>query len=493
MAINDYRIKEFFGIDQSTEQGSIDIGASPDACNMDTGGGNLSIAKGFIKRLFAPIPGEKPIRRLFAWQSLVTSRLVAVAGNEIYACMLTDETPEWTRIFTYPDTVKCLRLDTELAQIESNDYLLIACGEHALIKWNGVDAATVFGTSAKQSDKKANYLAMHYGRLFAAGDPENPSRLYWSKTPGDGRSIEDWRTDAASENTSGGHVEVGDTSGDPITGLLALSNQLLIFKRHSVYRLLGDRPSNYRVYRVYAEVDRMQNSACALYGDVPYWMTGGGLYYFDGQTALLSRTAKKLRNFLEHADFSNCRAAKKGTKLYFTAYEKDRDESAGGVNRTQDNAIVVYDTERQTYMLRRGFTVSDLCAHESRLYMVNTDRYVYAFEEGADYDGRPIAAYWQTPLTDLGYKQGVKTLLELYLRGHGDGRGEGAAMLLDAKVGKNRHSYRYLMPEMEEEVLEIPLKNEGRTFSLRFYNEEGSRFTITGGVHMVFDLRLRTT
>ncbi|MDL2259228.1 hypothetical protein LJC42_08825 [Eubacteriales bacterium OttesenSCG-928-K08] len=491
MALQEYRIKEFLGIDQSTGEGSIDPGSSPDACNMDTTDGGLGIAKGYVRHLEELVPGEKPIRRLFIWQSLVTTRYVVVAGNEVYAYVSTASEPAWQLVYSYPEEISSLRFDMAITQIDSVDHLLIACGEHPIIKWDGVSEAVEFGSEDALSNIKVNYLALHYGRLFSAGDPEHPSRLYWSQVPGDGRSIEDWSEDSASVNSGGGHVEVGDTAGDPITGLCVLSNQLLVFKKRSIYRLLGDRPTNFRVYNVNAEVEKMQNSACILYGDIPFWMTGGGLYYFDGQTALRSRKARNIRTFLKGADFSGCRAAKYQDRLYFTAYESARDVENAGASRFEDNALVVYDVERQTYMLRRGFNVADICFNEGALFMVNSSRRLYRLEEGPDYDGEPIEAYWQTPLTDLFHKQGIKCLQEMYLRGECE-VGAYSAMLLDAQIGGNTHFYRYFLPDTEDDVLEIPLKSEGRTFSFCFYNEEGSRFKIYNGVQVAFEHRLRT-
>ena len=492
MSLSEYRIDAFSGIDQSAAEGMIPPGASPDACNMDTADGCLAVAKGYVKHIAAPVPGNKPIRRLLFWQGLVSGRFLAVAGNEVYSYTVTDASPSWKLMFTYPEAVKNLRVDFCEAQIGSADHLLLACGEHQIMKWDGVSSSMqVFGNAEKVSNLPVNYLAMHYGRLFAAGDPAHPCRLYWSKVPGDSRTIEDWAADPNNENSGGGFVEVGDTSGDPITGLCALSNQLLIWKRRSLYRLLGDRPGNYRVYRVHAEVEQMQDAACALYGDVPYWMTGAGLFFFDGQTAQKSLAARRIRTFLGGASTSNCRAAKRGETLYFTAYEKARDPMNLGSQRTMDNALIVYDIARQAYMIRRGFEISDLCAHDGALYLINDKRTVYRFEEGADYDGMPIDAYWNTPLTDLNSKPGIKNLQELYLRGAGMGGGEGAVLLLDARIGRNLHVYRCLMPENETEVLEIPLKNEGRTFRLQFSNEAGSRFRILGGVQLLFEHRLR--
>jgi len=80
MSMKQYRIREFGGIDQSMEQSAIDEGSSPDACNMDTRDGNLSVAKGFVKHLLEPVPGDGPVKRVYLWRSLVTTRYVVVAG-----------------------------------------------------------------------------------------------------------------------------------------------------------------------------------------------------------------------------------------------------------------------------------------------------------------------------------------------------------------------------------------------------------------------------
>ncbi len=486
MAVREYRIREFQGIDQSAFENGLDPAYSPDACNMDTSDGALKVARGYVRHIPSPVPGTGAIRRLYLWRSLVTTRCVVVAGNAVYAWRDTDETPAWETVYTYPDTVTGLRISFCEAKIGSTDVLLIACGEHPIVKWDGTNPAAAFGSAAGLSDKHVNYLAMHYSRLFCAGDPEYPSRLYWSKAPGDGRSIEDWTADDASENTGGGHVEVGDTSGDPITGLVAMSNQLLIFKRSSIYRLLGDRPGNYRVYRVSAETERCAHTACMKSGDMPCWLTKAGIFYYDGQNAQRLFNARNIQGFLAGARVTATKAAKNRDLLYFTAYEGSESATAC------DNAMVVYDTLRRTYMIRRGFTAADICAADGTLYLIGEGRYVCRFDEGDDYDGAPIEAYWDTPLTDLDGKPQIKLLMEMYFRGRGlTVSGEGAVVCVEAQAGRNRNHYRYLMPERIEDVLEIPLKSEGRTFRFRFSNEAGSRFEIQGGVQVLFQQRLR--
>ena len=472
MARGSYRIDRFRGIDQSRDENALEPGMSPDACNMDTTDGNLTVAKGFERAIDAPVPGTGAIHRLLLFRKASGDQILVMAGNQIYAW----KDGAWSSIYAYPSIANG-RFDAVQAQIGSADYIVIGCGEHQLVKYDG-STASAFGSADKNSDINVLHLALYRGRLFSAGDPEHPSRLYWSKLPGDARSIEDWSYDAASPNVEGGHTEVGDTGSDPIIALRALSNQVLIFKKYSVFRLIGDRPSNYTIERIEAVTGNLAHTSLVHYGDVAYYMTDAGMFIFNGVTVGLSADARCIRNILKAATTKNSRAALAKDKYYCS------------LATPRGDALVEYDMYERTYMLRRGFEISDVCAWDDQLYLINSNRYVYRFNRGDSYDGEKIEAYWQTPLTDLYEKSEIKALRELYLRGESDSNQ--SAMLVDARIGLTTGTYRMLLPDEETQVLEIPLKNEGRAFSLRFYNEAGGHFSIKGGVELVYEQRRRT-
>ena len=483
MATREFTIKEFGGIDQSRDESRINPGDTADACNMDTTDGNLAVAKGYVRHIVGQVPGTDRIRRIYVWRSLVTVRYIVVAGLKIYAYVDTDAQPAWKEIYAYPSGLVGNRWDFLETKIGETDFLIIANGEHQLIKWDGISAtAELFGSAEKVSNIHVNFLAMHYSRLFCAGDPRNPSRLYWSAPPGTSgttvRTIEDWSRDDASENTSGGYVEVGNTGGDPITGLCPLSNQLLIFKRGSIYRLLGDRPSNFRILRVDAEVEEMVDTSVIYYGDTPFWMTRAGMYYFDGQTAQRMYNARNIQGQLGKVSLTTCKGAENRDKLYFTCRENESGDD--------DDTVIVYDMQRRTYMIRRGFGVADFCAVNGVLYMINSQRYVCRFDEGDTYGTAAIEAYWKMPLTDLDAKADIKSMQSLLLRGEGD------PLIIDVTVGRNTTNYRYFMPEELSDISEVPLKNEGRTFSVKFSNEAFGRWKIRGGITLLFEPRKRT-
>ena len=260
--------------------------------------------------------------------------------------------------------------------------------------------------------------------------------------------------------------------GDPILGLFALSNQLLIFKKRSLYRLIGDKPGNFTIERVDADVEQAAHTSLVPQGDMLYFFTNGGLCFFNGVSAAPLADARRIRKTLESASAVQCRGALARSKLYFTIQEP------------QGDALVEYDLIRRTYMLRRGFAIGDIAAWDGRLYMVNSARFVYRFDEGDTYDGEDIQAWWQSPLTDLFDKGGIKAMRGLALRGVCQ---KDAALLVDVRIGSNQTVHRLLLPKDAGEVLEIPLSNEGRAFSLRFYNEAGGRFSLTGGVELSFE------
>ena len=255
---------------------------------------------------------------------------------------------------------------------------------------------------------------LHFGRLFAAGNMLKPSRLYWSKTPGGDRTIDDWRSDPASENVSGGFVDVG-IGNDPITGLFPLSNQLIIFTRNSMYRLLGDRPSNFRVLAVDAAVGMPAHMACLRYADRLYFMTDSGLCCYDGQTVRRPQNAAAMAPLLK-ASYLECMAsAACDDKLYF-AFRTSASE-------TYCDRMIEYDLLRDRCMLRSGFHLVDLATASGKLYALTDAGRPVCFDESDSYDGDPIDAWWVTPCMDLGHKEAVKTLLSLTATGSGSASG----------------------------------------------------------------------
>lgn len=472
MSYHTLKLDAFAGIVTDKSENNLSLNNSPDACNMDTQGGKLSVAKGFSRVLPALLPFNAK-HRLFVMEKGDELIAIACCSEGIYKYYT--DIDAWVPIFLFTGySISPSLFDFQLARIGSEEYLLIAYGHDTPLKWDlSSSNANYFGSAQQLSDSSQNFLEIYYNRLFAAGNPEYPARLFWSKAPGDNRTIEDWRMDNNSPNVSGGHVEVGIDS-DPITGLFALSNQLLIFKRDSLYRLLGDRPSNFRILPVEATLEQPLHTACVLRGDKLYFLTKSGLCYYDGQTVQHPRYSTALDSVLSKADLSGCVASACGNMLYFAIKEDPSSQC--------NDALIEFDVTRETFMIRRGFKIEDMCSCHNKQYILTDTGALCILDDSDTYDGAPINAHWTTPLLDLDSKVTQKQLLELYACGEGE-------LCVDVITSSNLCPHRTVL--VKDELSELPLRGGGRQFRLRFSNRDGKHFTIETGVEVLLDLQRR--
>lgn len=476
MAGYKYVIERFAGLDQSRAESLLDPSCSPDAMNMDASDGSLAVAKGFAKYLPAPVPqvGLSRIDKLCFFRSSGGVIPMAITGGYVYTYDSDEE--EWTRGYSYPLALEKRNYSVLMTRIGMTDVMLIADGVNRILKFDGTEFS-LFGSSSGCSDVPVGFIAMYRSRLFAAGDPDNPNRLYYSKLPGSGRTIEDWGADEASPSVEGGHIEIGTTSGDPITSIAAMSNQLLIFKKSSIYRLIGDRPGNYSVELIASSTTPVFDAASTVYRDLIYYVTDGGLHCFNGVDASIMPDARRISGIMKDADTTDTRVAVAGDRLFFT------------IGRGAGARLIEYDLTLRRYMQYGGFEAHDIITEDGALIIANSTRYLEKWGEGNDFDGVPVEAYWTTPLTDLGDKGAIKTLRELYLRGEAYNCGVAG---IEVFTGPHSEEHLVLLRGEGREVSEIPLRNEGRTLKLRISNVNGGRFRILGGVELDMSVRKRT-
>ena len=468
MSLKTYEIPYFIGLDQSGSENRLAASYSPDAVNMETEGGTLSVAKGYTKHDSATLPGTGRIDLLTSLRTDEGDMPVAITEGKVYALI----DGSWRLKHTYAAPISA-NYDTAMVRIASTDYLVIADGMHNMLKFDGETAAP-FGSEEGGSNVPCAYLTVYRGRLFAAGEAANPDRIYYSCLPGSGRTVEDWGYVEASPAVEGGHAEVGSVGGDPIVAIRALSNQLLIFKKYSLYRLIGDRPGNFTIEHIDANVPRTRHTAIAQHGDVLYFLTERGLYLYNGVTARPCPDMRLVKRLMANSNAAKSRAATVGDRLYFTLRSGEGDE------------VLIYDTAERKYMLRNGFKVSDLAVIDGKPMLLNDRRCLYIFEEGASYDGEPINAHWTTPLTDLSDKAAIKAPRVLFLRG------TGGTVKVELELDGVLSAYRVRLPKDGNGVRELPLFGSGRTMRLRFSNEEGGSFALEAGAQLEFSARKRT-
>ena len=464
----------FTGVRMDLSETLLDAGQSPDACNMDTRYGDLRTAGGFSRAASDAIQSATRFLRMFLYPTEHGVRYLAVTENALYYYHSAQR--EWRQIHTFETALQANRIDFLPVRMQSADRLLIAHGSGQALLYDPVtNAVTAFGSSERLSDVPVSSVELYFGRLFAAGNPLAPSRLYWSKAPGADRGIDDWRADPASENVSGGFVDIG-VSDDPITGLIALSNQLLIFTQNNLFRLLGDRPGNYRVTAVDAAYQMPAHTGCVRYADRVYFLCDGGLCCYDGQTVRRPVHGAALAPLLREAIADSTVSAACGDTLYFAFRSNEAFSYA--------DTMIEYDLLRGTYMVRAGFLLADVQALRGELYALTREGTLVKFDDSPDYDGAPIEAWWSMPVQDFGHKEADKTLLRLTASGKGD---------IDVRVLADGGSYlvHAHFNDTAYAVTEIPLRGVGREFRLSFSNVQGAPMRLNAKAALLYDVQRR--
>ena len=212
------------------------------------------------------------------------------------------------------------------------------------------------------------------------------------------------------------------------------------------------------------------------YADRLYFLTDGGLFFYDGQTVRKSASYRALETLLLGADLTGTRSAVLNDTPYFAVRSRH--------DAPYNDIVIEYDVLRDRFMLRTGFTVADLCTVHGTLYALTGAGKFVAFDGNNSYDGDPIHVRWTTPAMDLGRKDTNKTLLRLTLSGTG-------RIGVRAESDGGVYETQALLNSVPLSVTEIPLKGVGRVFRLRFSSVNGAPFTVDAPVTLLFDQQKR--
>lgn len=356
------------------------------------------------------------------------------------------------------------------------------------------------------SDQPVTFMQMYFGRLFAAASRTNtdhPRRLYWSRLPGDGRTIEDWTMDDASVDTSGGHVDIGDPSDGYITGLVVCGGQLLIFTLNRLWRLYGTSPSNYNVELVgVLDSPRLSNSI-EVNGTV-YWLSLTGISYYNGSYISATDDDYNTRHMLEELplhirnrmDYRSVNGVLFDNSIMFM-FDAFGDGDSAVVLRyeLQTGNVIKYAIPYVGCNQQFGDTlITNFGNENSQIY--SEVRFIHALVRknrtmtltqwlpwGAQtfgwYDGSAPKSVWETDWDDMRSPEATKKVQTVLMRGSGE-------FNLTLESETNKEKYNVVMPDTKARVKEVsPRYAEGRT--MRICIESEKPFEIEPYMTMLFE------
>lgn len=226
-------------------------------------------------------------QKIVVWDNQATSKCWFVAGAG----------GAWTELTkaaaaTAPTTL------TRICFEVFNDDLIMAItdsntGGRRPLKWDGqagTEYAELGGTPPQ-----VKYVRKHQGRVWAAGDPARPDRIYFT-TPG---NAEEWN---GVGDSGAMDIDPGDGDSSGITAIFpSFRGQLFVAKANALYKIVGDEPNSYKIEMVTAGLGcNSHNSAVAIDMDDIYFQSERGFHslvltekYGDFEGAFLSSTVQR--------------------------------------------------------------------------------------------------------------------------------------------------------------------------------------------------------
>lgn len=401
------------GVYQAAGDTNIGTDYAYDAKNMRTERGLLATAYG-TSRAF-PTLGARPIETLTRFYRRTRPDdpdvFVAAAGGGVYTYTAGEETwtlraegflsDKWSSV-TYEtssaDTGETIDI---LILSNAQDGMIVVYGDDLRVESKALNIGNVVesGETVTYENVKFAVLGRYAERIWGTGAPGYPDRVFYSK-PYDPF---DWSNDEDDSRMNGGTIDQPTWDGDSFIALQSFGGYLLAIKQRTIFEIRGTDPSSFTISEAYGTDGPIEERTIATDRTSMLHLAQSGIGLYDGSTLrLLSRDA--LYETMRRRVMSKMHLATAcvNDHVYYLALPI----AEGDVEAQENNAVIEYDTERRTFMLREGLRVKDFYALGGTVYYTDAaepyDIYVYNDKESGSYSGTAMESLWETAWLDLG-------------------------------------------------------------------------------------------
>lgn len=435
------------GLDQRVDVESLPANATQDALNCDLTAGVLSLAAGYDRYCAKGLPD---CRTLMAWHGLSPADRILVAATDHDVLRWNGQ--DWVSIRGNL-TISNGAFGYLNYQENDDQILIMGNGVDPVYIWRGSgNLERLTPASASQQAPKGSCLALHYERVWMTGVADAPQTLFYS----DDLDPQGW----VYASYAAGEISLPTWDGDGIIGLATLLDDVVVFKRHSIFRIVGTYPDEYRKTQVYATEGAIARHTICQYHDRAFFLSRDGLMVYDGMRAapLLEGRLRDVWRRMNETVMDKANACVCAGTLYLAL---PLDGSA--VN----SHLITFDLATGAFMLR-DIEARSLLPDDGGLLFINHEGMVCQLKRGqARAVGRMQRMHWVTPETTLGQPDAVKTLRQLYLTGWGGG----LSVEVRCDGGVARHLV--FLPGQRGTV-RLPVYLRGVGFSVRLSNVSGS-------------------
>ena len=369
---------------------------------------------------------------------------------------------------------------------ETVDILLMTNAQDGMIALYGSDLRVEKKTLTigdNYADVKFAVLNRHSERLWGTGAEGYPDSIFYSKpyNPFDWTAVED------TPELGGGVIQQPSWDGDAFLALEPFGGYLLAIKSRTVYEIRGSDPSSFTITEAYGTDGPVQLATICTDRMMVYFLAKGGIGQYNGSSiSLLARDAlyETMRMMMEGKQ-ENATACVCDHVYYLALCVK---ENEGDVI-SENNTVIEFDTERGTFMIRKGIRVKDFFSLDGEVYYTQAgapyEVLRYNDPGSSSYLGQPIESLWETTWMDLGkaYKK-----RDFVLRFTAEADADDVPLDLTIATNKKEKMKTILLQRARKDY-RVKIQNVGKRVKLRIHSgQKAAAWRIYGGVQVEFSL-----
>ena len=253
-------------------QGGVDI-LSPDKLSLQNGVfslmqnvrtdefGQLTKRLGSQRFNPLPLPGLQPIKNVFTFtQNTGNSYIITCSSTSVWASnsgVMTQIIGNRTQ-HGYRD--RFAMLGNKLYGMNGIDLPW---------SWDGINTVT-YTVSNSTSFPTGKYPCYWLQRLWVAGDPSYPSRLYYS-WPGQPAYFQ-------------GFIDIATDDGDQITGMMLYQGNMLVTKSGETYMMYQYAAGGFTYIQISPNIGCLYMDTMCIYNQLATWMSSRGMEQMNGST-----------------------------------------------------------------------------------------------------------------------------------------------------------------------------------------------------------------
>lgn len=333
------------------------------------------------------------------------------------------------------------------------------------------------------ADVRFAVLCRHAERIWGTGAPGYPDDVFYSRPydPFDWTGVQD------TPELGGGVIKQPTWDGDAFIALHPFGGYMLAVKPGTVFEIRGSDPSSFTITEAYGTDGPVQDRTVVVDRLRVFFLAQGGMGMYDGSTLqLLAKNAlyetMRMRMEGKQASASACVC----DHVYYLALcVKEREDDVLGEN----NMVIEFDSERGTFMIRKGIRVKDFYALGGKVYFTQADEpyevLLYNDPESGSYMGQPIESVWETPWIDLG-----KNLMkrDFTLRFTADADADDVPVDVSI-ITDRRERLKTVLLQSDRRDYRVRIQNSGVRVKLRIAsNVKPAGWRIYGGVQVEYSL-----